>query len=346
MARGQVVGYSLSMITRTDSIPIILLAGFLGSGKTSLLNNLLAQSRGLKIGVIVNDFGKINIDNLLVSAQTDTSLELNNGCICCSVEDGELDDAVGQLAHRGSSLDLIVIEASGLAEPKELVALLQMMGNQYSHFESLVTVVDAANFEHNNKQSASSLENLSISDFVIINKVDLVSKKQLKDIETVISLASPNVRILRSEHGKVDINLLVDARKATSPKVQLPLHSEEEHSHLHDEFSSVEFTSKKPLDHELFLKWADSLPTNVFRAKGICYFGMKGLGQKYIFQAVGPRYDIKLDEWTSSEEPQTTLVVIGKDLDKSKTLKALEATIDSLPDDINSETIIDIFKYK
>ena len=112
------------MSLRRKYIPIMAIVGFLGSGKTTLLNHILKENQGLKIGVIVNDFGDINIDAMLVARQTDQELELSNGCICCTLEGSSLDDAIGQLAHNGSTVDYIVIEASGLAEPRELLRLL------------------------------------------------------------------------------------------------------------------------------------------------------------------------------------------------------------------------------
>ena len=108
------------LMPRRRSIPILVLTGFLGSGKTTLLNHLLANNRGLRVGVLINDFGEINIDSMLVSAQTDTALELSNGCICCQIDGEDVDDAIAQLAQRGSQLDYIIIEASGVADPAEL----------------------------------------------------------------------------------------------------------------------------------------------------------------------------------------------------------------------------------
>ena len=189
---------------RSHSIPIMLLTGFLGAGKTSLLNHLLRNSQGLKIGVIVNDFGSVNIDSMLVSAQTDTALELSNGCICCSLEGESLDDAIGQLAHRGSRLDYIVIEASGLAEPRELATMLRLQRNDYAHFDSLVTIVDADNFEKNNQAAKNVLGDLAVADLVIVNKVDLVGAKKLADIRKAVRLAAPQSRLLESSHGRVD----------------------------------------------------------------------------------------------------------------------------------------------
>src|ERR1700760_1979792 len=112
-------------MTDAKKIPITAITGFLGSGKTTLLNHILEHNHGLKIGVVVNDYGDINIDSQLVADQTDTMLELTNGCMCCSMDSLELDEAIGQFAYPSSPIDYIVIEASGLAEPADLATTLR-----------------------------------------------------------------------------------------------------------------------------------------------------------------------------------------------------------------------------
>ncbi|MCY4089115.1 MAG: GTP-binding protein [Candidatus Saccharibacteria bacterium] len=333
---------------RTHSIPILLLSGFLGSGKTTLLNNLLQNNQNLKIGVIINDFGDINIDSLLVSSQTDTSLELSNGCICCSLEEDSLDNALNQMAHRGSRLDYIVIEASGLAEIRELATMLKMMKNNYCHFDTLVTIVDGLNFEKNNKTSDNVLNDLVIADLIIINKIDLISRKKLEDIKKGIRLISSTVRILESDHGQVDFSLLLDMPDKSSH--QLALNNDEQnhhnHKHLHDKFQSISFQADAPIDPQKFEVWAEKLDVNIFRSKGILNFGIKGVNHKFIFQAVGQRYSLKLDEWGFDENPKTNLVVIGVDLDQNQIKKELNKLIDQEPENLSAETLMDIFKYK
>lgn len=334
---------------RTNSIPIILLTGFLGAGKTSLLNHLLRNKDNFKIGVIVNDFGKINVDALLVEAQTDTTLELSNGCICCSLEDEGLDDALGQLAHRGSRLDYIIIEASGLAEVKELLMMLKMIKSNYCHFDLLVNIVDAENFEKNNQQNVNALDDLQISDLIILNKVDLINEEKFKDIQKAISLAAPRSRLLKTEHGRVDARLLFDTedRARVSQQVVFSDHQHgEEHKHLHDQFTSLDFQTPQALDPQKFENWAKKLDPSIFRAKGVVFFGMKGAGQKFIFQAVGQRYQLKLAEWDLGQTPTTQLVVIGLGLDKDRLQAQLEGLIDDQPDNISKDTLMDIFMYK
>lgn len=344
---------------RTRRIPILLLVGFLGSGKTSLLNHLLKNKQGLKIGVIVNDFGKINVDSMLVAAQTDETLELSNGCICCSV-DGEagLSGALDKLAHVGSRLDYIIIEASGLAEPRELTTTLRVFKNNYCYFDALINLIDAENFEKNNKTSKTILEDLVISDVIIINKIDLISDKKLKDIEKGIKLAAPKSRILKASHGQVDFRLLLNIEDKASSQLSLAIehshshnhhdhdHDHHDHTHLHDQFQSVEFQTSRPLDPQKFEAWAKKIDNNIFRAKGFIYFGLKGLSHKFLFQSVGSRYTLKLDEWQFNEDHQTQLIVIGTNLDETKIKASLEDLIDTEPDDISANTLMDIFEYK
>ena len=336
---------------RTNSIPIILLTGFLGAGKTSLLNNLLQNKQSFKIGVIINDFGQINVDAMLVAAQTDSTLELSNGCICCSLDglNGDLDNALDQLAHRGSRLDYILIEASGLAEVKELVTMLKMVKSNYCHFDLLLNVVDGSNFEKNNKSNPHAVEDLAISDIIILNKVDLLSSSQLQDIKKAINFAAPKSRLVETSHGQMDYRLVLGASENQGPSRQVSLSDHHDHSHgdhLHTKFSSLTFQTEKPLDPAEFEAWAKKIPLNVFRAKGVVFFGMKGVGQKFIFQAVGQRHSLKLDEWTFDQKPQTQLVVIGTDLDEKKILAELDALIDTQPDNVSKDTLMDIFMYK
>ena len=316
----------------------------MGAGKTSLLNHLLGNNQGLKIGVIVNDFGEINIDAMLVSAQTDTALQLSNGCICCSLEGESLDDAIGQLAHAGSRLDYIVIEASGLAEPRELATMLRLLKNNYAYFDSLVSVVDAANFEKNNQASKNVLTDLAIADLIVLNKTDLVTEAQLQDIEQGIQLAAPKTRLLTTTHGQVDFRLLLGTSEKGND--QLNLHQHDHHDHLHDKFTQISFSSKNPLDPQKFQSWAENLDAKIFRAKGIMHFGSKGLNQKFIFQAVGARFSLKLDEWAFDQSPQTDLVVIGLGLDKAQVEQELNQLIDATPDDVSADTLMDILAYK
>ncbi len=105
-------------------IPVVIVAGFLGSGKTTLLNHVLRNNRGVRVGVIVNDFGAVNIDSMMVAGQVDSMVSLSNGCMCCAVDVSDMDEMLDRLAHPASQIDVIIVEASGLAEPRNMIRLV------------------------------------------------------------------------------------------------------------------------------------------------------------------------------------------------------------------------------
>jgi G3E family GTPase len=338
------------MSARKQYIPIMAIVGFLGSGKTTLLNNILTENQGLKIGVIVNDFGDINIDAMLVARQTDQELELSNGCICCTLEGSSLDDAIGQLAHTGSTVDYIVIEASGLAEPKELLRMLINAKNDFARFDSCIAVVDASNVLDTKEKHPGFLDQMSYADVIVLSKVDLVDKKTLAAAEEYLRFINENARILHSSSGKIDTRLLLmPDTKSTANNQQLsltPIDKNEDHSaHLHNAYQKVSFSTTEPIDPAKWQVFVDTLPANIYRAKGFIYFGMKGLGQKYLLQTVGARSEMKLDEWVG-QPPRTDLVFIGTNIDEKVLNNQLNNLIDQDPDTLNNETIMDVLAYK
>lgn len=333
------------MYGRKKYIPILAIVGFLGSGKTTLLNHLLKNQSGYKIGVIVNDFGQVNIDSMLVARQTDQQLELSNGCICCTLEGNSLDDAIGQLAHAGSSIDFIVIEASGLAEPKELLRLLMSSKNAYARFDGLISVIDAGQIMDTNEKHPGFVEQLMLADIAILNKTDLISAKKSKDIEGYLRFINPSIHLIKTTHGAVAPDLLFGTTtKKTSTQLSLG-HDEHHDDHLHASYKTESFTTAKPIDPQKWEVFQSQIDKTIFRAKGFLFFGMKGLGQKYVYQKVGNRTEMKLDEWLN-ETPSTNLVFIGTDFDSAKLRSSLEALEDDNPDNLTNETIMDVLKYR
>lgn len=155
-----------------QQIPVVVLSGFLGSGKTTLLNHLLRSARGTRIGVMVNDFGSIEIDAMTVAGQVGSTVSLGNGCLCCAVDASELDTYLEALTRPSAHLDVIVIEASGLAEPQELVRMVLASDNERIVYGGLVQVVDAAEFDATRARHPETDRHLAIADLVVVNKAD------------------------------------------------------------------------------------------------------------------------------------------------------------------------------
>ena len=322
-----------------NKIPITVLQGFLGSGKTTLLNYILTHNEGMNIGVVVNDFGDINIDSKLIKSKTDKRLELTSGCICCSLKTLDLQEAIDQFVYEGSNIDYIIIEASGLAEPRDLAMTLRTSLGHSVRLDGIVTVIDAENLEKNATEHNIARDQILFCDFVIINKVDLVPSSKVKEINQLVLGFNPRVRILESVKGEIDVRLILDQDLYKTKAIVHPNETEDhdhdhdhDHSdHVHELYTTYSWTSQQPLHPMKFQEFVNRmLPTNIYRAKGIIDFGLKGHSRKYIFQLVGVRPELVWENWDS--KPLTELVFIGQDIDKKQLKKQLDECIDDTPD--------------
>lgn len=330
-------------------IPVIILAGFLGSGKTTTLNHILRSSNGKKIGVIVNDFGEINIDSLLVSRQTDNTMELSGGCICCQMNDSGLDEILATFSHPNSKMDAIVIEASGIAEPIDLRKLILYSSNKSISMNGVVYIVDAKNIIDNLKNHPKINNHIAAADIIVLNKIDLVDKNDLALIKSTINKVNPNSIIIQTTEGRLNPGLLFDIDVNISKPEQLSLTvgtENSKHDHLHDNFDSISFSSKKPLSPKKFNRFIETLPSSVYRLKGIIYYGMKGFEQKIIIHKVGSHISQSAEEWRNDETPMSNLVAIGVDIKKQDILNKLKGCIDKEPENISPEDMVDIMRLR
>ncbi|MEU2916004.1 CobW family GTP-binding protein [Streptomyces massasporeus] len=196
---------------KPQQIPVVVLAGFLGSGKTTLLNHLLHRSGGSRIGALVNDFGAIEIDAMAVAgALGDSTVSLGNGCLCCAVDASELDRYLERLAEPGLGIDVIVIEASGLAEPQELVRMLLASEHPGVVYGGLVEVVDAAEFDDTRARHPEIDRHLALADLVVVNKLDRAADgdRVLGLVRTLVDRAA----VVPATYGRIDPEFLFDCR--------------------------------------------------------------------------------------------------------------------------------------
>jgi G3E family GTPase len=308
-------------------MPVTIITGFLGSGKTTLLNQILKNKQDLKVAVLVNEFGDINIDSQLLVSIDQDMLELSNGCICCTINDG-LVDAVYRVLEREDRIDYLVIETTGVADP--LPIILTFLGTELrdlTNLDSIITVVDAEAFNREDFQSEAALKQLTYGDIILLNKTDLVTSEKLLELEAYIHEVKVGAKIIHSNYGQVPLGLILDVgltpnnEYASGDEEDNHEHHHHEHHHHHshhlenDGFVSISFQSDRPFDvyqFENFLN--EQMPENVFRAKGILWFSDSGM--RHIFQLSGQRYNLDADEWHS---PQTNqLVFIGRNLDSSQ----------------------------
>jgi len=292
-------------------MPTTIITGFLGSGKTTLLNHILENRQDLKVAVLVNEFGDINIDSQLLVSVDQDMMELSNGCICCTINDG-LVDAVYSVLERKERIDYLVVETTGIADP--LPIALTFLGPELRDFirlDSILTLVDAETFTPAHFDSEAALNQISFGDITLLNKTDLVSVEQLNHLEQCIRTIKSGARILRSEYGKVPLPLILDVglfQPESYPAPESSSHHHSGHDHQHhyynkhehhlshhlenDGFVSVSFQSDHPFTLKHFQDFLDvHLPDDIFRAKGLLWFQESSL--RYIFQLSGKRYEMQ-----------------------------------------------------
>ncbi|WP_027499136.1 CobW family GTP-binding protein [Rhodococcus sp. UNC363MFTsu5.1] len=307
------------------AIPVVLVAGFLGAGKTTLLNHLLRNNRGVRIGVIVNDFGAVNIDSMMVAGQVDSMVSLSNGCLCCAVDVSEMDSMLDRLAHPRSDIDVIVVEASGLAEPRNMVRLVLGSENPRIVYGGLVVLVDAVEFEDTRAANPELDLHVRMADLLVLNKTDRIAEPDLRSVLARVEELGGRSPVLPTAHGRIDPRLLFDevTRVDEGPR-QLSLdelladphdHDCGGHEHLHDRYEAVTFTSAQPMDPRALIRLLEDPPPGLYRVKGFVYFGIPGHTQRYTLQTVGRQIRFETGPWGRRAARVTELVLIGAGLD-------------------------------
>ncbi|MET9764486.1 GTP-binding protein [Streptomyces sp. NPDC006372] len=322
-----------------QQIPVVVLAGFLGSGKTTLLNHLLHRSGGSRIGAIVNDFGAIEIDAMAVAgALGDSTVSLGNGCLCCAVDASELDEYLERLAEPSLGIDVIVIEASGLAEPQELVRMVLASEHPGIVYGGLVEVVDAAEFDDTRSRHPEIDRHLALADLAVVNKIDRAA-----DGDRVLGLVRSLVdraAVVPATYGRIDPEFLFDCRPSEERIGQLSfddLHDHdrdghEDHTrHLHTAYDSLSFVSREPLDPRRLMEFLDSRPEGLYRIKGYVGFGPYDVQNRYAVHAVGRFLRFYPEPWPAGAERLTQLVLIGSGIDAPALDKELDACRSDAP---------------
>jgi G3E family GTPase len=314
-----------------QQIPVVVLAGFLGSGKTTLLNHLLHRSGGSRIGAIVNDFGSIEIDAMAVAgALGDSTVSLGNGCLCCAVDASELDGYLERLTRPEAGIDVIVIEASGLAEPQELVRMLLASEQPEVVYGGLVEVVDAAEFDATRERHPEIDRHLALADLVVVNKTD-----RAPDAERVLALVhslADGTAVVPATYGRIDPEFLYDCRPSEERVGQLSFDDLHDHSrggahaeHLHAAYDTLSFVSDLPLDPRRLMRFLDSRPEGLYRIKGYVDFGPYDTRNRYAVHAVGRFLRFYPEPWAPADARRTQLVLIGSGIDGPALGEELEA---------------------
>lgn len=338
-----------------ERIPVVIVAGFLGAGKTTLLNDLLHNHRGTRIGVVVNDFGAVNIDAMLVAGQVDAMVSVGSGCVCCAVDVAELDELFTRLTDPRAGIDVIVVEASGLAEPRNLVRMVVGSANPRVRYGGLLEVVDAAEFTATRERHPELASHLRLADLVVLNKVDRLAAGELERLRSEIVTITEGAPVYATTRGRIDPGLLFDPRDPATPRPgeQLSLdelllddhdhdHDGDAHRHLHDEYTSTVFGTDTPVHPRRLIDFLEDPPPGLFRAKGFVTFAVAE-ADRFVVHLVGRA--ITFEPVRRGRTARTELVLIGTGLDTRAVLERLDGTVHTGPEPLTEQDLLGVWRY-
>ena len=347
----------------SEKVPVTVLTGYLGAGKTTLLNRILSEPHGKKYAVIVNEFGEIGIDNDLVVGADEEVFEMNNGCVCCTVR-GDLVRILDGLMRRKGKFDAVIVETTGLADPAPVAQTFFVDENvgRKTRLDAVVTVADAKWLAERLKDAPEAKNQIAFADVILINKTDLVSREELREVEARIRGINPYARVHRTERAQIPLHEVLDrnafdldrildiepaflADEADHARAHAHDHDHDHHhghphahehrhgalKHYHDEdMQSISLKSEKPLDPDKFFPWVQDLVQregpNILRCKGILSF--KNDDRRFVFQGVHMILDGGHQRpWNEDEKRDSRIVFIGRNLPEEKIRHGFESCI-------------------
>lgn len=312
-------------MTAAAPTPVTVLAGFLGAGKTTLLKRILEDPRGVRYGVLVNDFGAINIDAELVVETGADQVSLANGCVCCTIRD-DLVEAIGRLLDQAPAPEHLLIETSGVSRPIAVMdAVLDPALGGRAAVDGVFCLVDAAGFRDLDFASTElAIEQAGSADVVVLNKTDIAGPDDLAAVESTLRGPLPNIRLLQARYSEVPREVLFGTAHAAPerPAAHADAHHRHEHGHDHhghdhhghhhdhgEEFQSWSWRSGAPLDRAAFRNAVRLLPASLLRMKGVLAFADRP-GERAVFQMVGRRHTLEASSGPAPAE--TVLVAIAR----------------------------------
>ena len=289
-------------------LPFTVIGGYLGAGKTTLLNHLLTNTAGLRLAVLVNDFGSVNIDADLIRSHEGDTINLANGCMCCSLVGG-FATAIGEIRKRAGDFDHLVIEASGVADP----AKIAQYGQMYElPLDGIIVVADAEQVrtQATNKYVGDTvIRQFEQANLIVLNKIDLVSAEERASLRTWLAELAPGTPLLETVDAKVPSDVLLGAHPLRAlDRSRADRSPPTDHAQTYQTWT---LERAAPLSRQVIERFAAGLGDGVYRAKGfVCL--QDDPDHRYVFQQVGARWSLEQDTPWGDEPHRTCIVVIGR----------------------------------
>jgi G3E family GTPase len=328
-------------MVRSKRASVIIVTGFLGAGKTTLVNRILTGDHGRRIAVIVNEFGEVGIDHHLLIASDQEVIQMNNGCICCSVR-GDLLRSLFELTEHRAKFDTVIIETTGLAEPAPVAQTLYADERIRSEFalEGVITVVDAKHVTAQLEESAEACEQIAFADLIVLNKTDLAAPDELDLIEQKIGSLNRVAKIHRTKTSELDLDIVFGVEGADlEQRIDAAVDAHEAHAHdggrhnghddhkrghhrHHNHLQNIEtvcIVEPGELDGMKLSIWFRSqiaeFGANLLRMKGL--LNLRGDPDQFLFQGVRMEFEGRPGRaWSADEKRLNRLVFIGRNLDQ------------------------------
>lgn len=315
-----------------EKIPVTILTGFLGAGKTTVLNHLIRQYPDKRFAIIENEFGAIGIDQELVVEVDAGIFELSNGCICCT-NNGALMDTLWKLMERPEPMDHLLIETTGIAEPDRVAQafLSEPAIQQAFQLYHTITIVDAVFALQTLLERPEAHRQIAFADILVINKVDLAKQSQVESLAKELAAINPFAKTVKTANGQLPKEWL--QYKAYEKEIvtrDLPIVASRSDSHGHAGIVSISYTFEAPFDFLKFRHWIHVLlllqGERIYRVKGILHFA--GMDHAMILQTVRQAHVFqKGEEWTGQSVRASKLVFIGPGLKRAPLEKALRSCL-------------------
>ncbi|CAM2068819.1 GTP-binding protein [Sulfidibacter corallicola] len=304
-------------------VPVTVLSGFLGSGKTTFLNYLLHADHGRRIGVLVNDFGSVNIDADLVTRIEGETMSLANGCICCSIR-GDMEETLVSMVDGDEKPDHLLIEASGVSDPAAIVQTFALSHDLRAkvYLDGIVAVVDGEQVRDlKGKNALLARRQIAVADLLLVNKVDLLDDAQRASLSKWLRQQVSDVRLVETVRGRVPLELVFGLGgkkwREAAEKDTLDVHVhdvEQSAKHAHEnhllEFETWTYRGEKPFDFTALKRMMSGLPASVYRVKGIVQL-QNMPAERTVLQVAGRRVSFLGDRLWRDTRPYTELVFIA-----------------------------------